>query len=95
MKLQRELSALALAVVFLISQSAASNLGQTPPMKKQTGRIEKSILQIERQLFSAIKTKDTMKLSKILADDFAYRSPGQPELKKAEFFNSCSKSTEQ
>lgn len=88
MRLQRELSALALAVVFLTTQSAAINLSQTPPMKKQTGRIEKSILQIERQLFSAIKTKDIMRLSKILADEFAYRGPGQPELERAEFLKS-------
>lgn len=46
------------------------------------------IMEIERKLFVAIKTKDAAALSKIVADDFVFRGPEQAELGKAEFLKS-------
>ncbi len=46
---------------------------------------EREIYEIERQLFAAIRTKDTDALDGIVADDFVFRGPGQPEIGKAAF----------
>lgn len=54
-------------------------------MKNESAEL---ILEIERRLFATIKTKDIGVLSKIVADDFVFRGPGQPEMGKAEFLNS-------
>lgn len=46
---------------------------------------EQEIYEIERQLFTAIRTKDADALDGIVADDFVFRGPGQPEIGKAAF----------
>ncbi len=51
----------------------------------QDGTIEKEILQIENNLFTAIKSKDTKRLESILADDFVYRNPVTGDQSKEEF----------
>ncbi|MEW6732531.1 MAG: nuclear transport factor 2 family protein [Acidobacteriota bacterium] len=53
--------------------------------QNQTNRVEEEIIQLENEIFAAIKNKDSKRLSKILTDDFVYRSPGNAEQKKAEF----------
>ncbi|HKO97594.1 MAG TPA: nuclear transport factor 2 family protein [Pyrinomonadaceae bacterium] len=46
------------------------------------------ILEIERKLFAAIKKKDIEAIEKIVADDFVFRGPGQPEIGKSDFLKS-------
>src|SRR5262249_22568926 len=46
---------------------------------------QQAILQVEHEIFTAIKDQDTGALEPILADDFVYRSPGSEEVAKADF----------
>lgn len=46
---------------------------------------QKAILRIEGEFFEAIKNKDSKTLGRLLAADFVYRSPRQPESGKLEF----------
>jgi ketosteroid isomerase-like protein len=46
---------------------------------------EQEILQLESQIFAAVKNQDTKTLSLILTDDFVYRSPGSREVGRDEF----------
>lgn len=46
---------------------------------------EKTILEIERETFEAIRLKDAEALRRILADDFIYRSPQGPDANKDGF----------
>jgi len=46
---------------------------------------EQEIYEIERKLFAGIKTKDDETLAGIVADDFVFRGPGQPEIGKGDF----------
>jgi ketosteroid isomerase-like protein len=54
---------------------ASENLPQT----------QQAILQVEQEVFTAIKDQDTSALERILTDDFVYRSPGSQEVTKADF----------
>jgi hypothetical protein len=47
--------------------------------------IEKEILQIENDIFTAIKQKDPKKLDQILSDDFIYRNPMEGDRSRSEF----------
>jgi ketosteroid isomerase-like protein len=47
--------------------------------------IENQILQIESDIFIAIKSKDTKKLDQILSDDFIYRNPMEGDRSRSEF----------
>jgi len=49
---------------------------------------DQAIYEIERKIFSAIRTQDDETLANIVADDFVFRGPGQPEIGKAEFLES-------
>jgi len=44
-----------------------------------------ALVDLEKQFFAAIREKDVDKLNGILADDFAYVVPGQPEMTRAQF----------
>ncbi len=54
-------------------------------MKNETAEL---LLDVERSLFKAIENKDTEALSKIVADDFVFRGPGQAEVGKSDFLKS-------
>ncbi|HEV2883524.1 MAG TPA: nuclear transport factor 2 family protein, partial [Pyrinomonadaceae bacterium] len=47
-----------------------------------------AIIDFEHRLFTAIRDKDDVALSGLLADDFIFRGPGQPEMDKTEFLKS-------
>src|SRR5262245_19441713 len=47
--------------------------------------IEKEIFQIESDILTAIKRKDSKKLDQVLADDFVYRNPMEGDRSRAEF----------
>jgi ketosteroid isomerase-like protein len=53
--------------------------------QNQRGRAEDKLLQIEKEIFSAIKSKDSKRLETILSDDFVYRSPENSAQQKAAF----------
>ena len=53
--------------------------------QNQRSRAEDELLQIEEEIFSAIKSKEAKRLDKLLADDFVYRSPANSEQPKASF----------
>lgn len=46
---------------------------------------QQAILQVEQEVFTAVKNQDTSALERILTDDFVYRSPGSQEVAKADF----------
>ncbi len=48
-------------------------------------RDEQEIYEIERKIFSAIRAQDDETLATIVADDFVFRGPGQPEIGKSDF----------
>jgi ketosteroid isomerase-like protein len=47
--------------------------------------IENEIIQIEREIFAAIKGRDTKKLDQLLSDDFIYRNPMEGDRSRSEF----------
>lgn len=53
--------------------------------QNQRSRPEDELLQIEKEIFSAIKSRDSNRLGNLLSDDFVYRSPGNSEQPKATF----------
>lgn len=46
---------------------------------------QREILQVEEEVFAAVKNQDTETLRRILTDDFVYRSPGNDEVAKDDF----------
>jgi ketosteroid isomerase-like protein len=55
---------------------------------KDSGKLNQSrqaILQVEAEIFTAVKNKDTGALERILTDNFVYRSPGNQEVAKEDF----------
>jgi ketosteroid isomerase-like protein len=46
---------------------------------------QREILQVEEQVFAAVKNQDAETLRRILTDDFVYRSPGNDEVAKGDF----------
>lgn len=48
-------------------------------------RDEQEIYEIERKIFGAIRAQDDETLATIVADDFVFRGPGQPEIGKSDF----------
>lgn len=58
-------------------------------MAQSTGPDEREVIVgIERRIFEAIKNKDPEALGPIVADDFVYRTPGGPDLARAQFLES-------
>lgn len=49
------------------------------------GSADMALIELEKQFFAAIREKDNDKLNGILADDFAYVVPGQPEMTRVQF----------
>jgi uncharacterized protein (TIGR02246 family) len=48
-------------------------------------RIERDILEVEKNTFAAIQSRNIEQLEEILAEDFVYRSPGKDELDREAF----------
>jgi ketosteroid isomerase-like protein len=70
----------------LTALSISSSLQRREHMSKQTSSdIERTILEIEKETFEAIRNKDADALSRILDDEFVYRSPQGPDTAKADF----------
>ncbi|MGH9766833.1 MAG: YybH family protein [Blastocatellia bacterium] len=52
---------------------------------KNLAHTQQAILQVEEEIFTAVKNQDTGALERILTDDFVYRSPGNEEVGKKDF----------
>ena len=57
-------------------------------MNDDSVEIEEQILEIERSIFVAIRTRDDESLGRFVANDFVFRTPGQPEIGRTEFLES-------
>jgi ketosteroid isomerase-like protein len=53
-------------------------------IERQIGT-QAAVLSVEEEIFTAVKNQDVNVLSRVLTDDFVYRSPGNPEVNKDEF----------
>jgi len=74
------------ALVFVGVSTALARGGQEaePRMMVDRGAVDE-VLRIEHEMFEAIARKDVDTLVDLLADDFTYRSPGNPDVGKPEF----------
>lgn len=61
-----------------------SNAASDTPPEEQT-QTRQAILQVEEEVFTAVKNQDTKTLEGILTHDFVYRSPGNQEIAKEDF----------
>ncbi len=46
---------------------------------------QQTVLRAEEEIFAAVKNQDAPALSRLLTDDFVYRSPGNQEVAKEDF----------
>ena len=54
----------------------------------EAARDETELLALERETYAALQAKDAVRFGKLLADDFVYRAPGQPDADKPTFLKS-------
>jgi len=64
--------------------STSDQTNDAGPPEKLT-QTQQTILQVEEEIFTAVKNQDTKTLERILTDDFVYRSPGNPAIVKDDF----------
>ena len=77
---------LGMAVPFAYPQTHHPKKASQPPSPQGAVRADDAaLLDLEKEFFTAIREKDTDKLNGILADDFVYVVPGQPEMTRAQF----------
>jgi len=68
------------------AQTHHSKKAPQPPSPQGAIRADDAALvDLEKEFFAAIRQKDADKLNGILADEFAYVVPGQPEMTRAQF----------
>jgi len=53
--------------------------------KEKLDQTRQAILQVEEEIFTAVKNQDSGALERVLTDDFVYRSPGNQEVAKEDF----------
>jgi uncharacterized protein (TIGR02246 family) len=56
-----------------------------PPAQGTQHSDDMALIDLEKEFFAAIRQKDNDKLNGLLADDFAYITPGQPEMTRVQF----------
>ena len=78
-------TAITLVLIFVAVARAQE---KTKPARNTVERVEQKILQLEHETMEAIKNKDTEALSRILAEDFIFRSPAGPDLTRDQFLSS-------
>jgi uncharacterized protein (TIGR02246 family) len=62
--------------------STQTNNAKNPEKLTQA---QQAVLRVEEEIFTAVKNRDAGALERILTEDFAYRSPGNQEVGKADF----------
>src|SRR5262245_32741523 len=81
---QLKFSVFLLIVLIVLPMSASSQKNKANDPEKQT-QAQRAILEAEESIFTAVKNRDTGALDRILTTDFVYRSPGNPDVAKADF----------
>ncbi len=76
---------LAFAVILSSVQLAAQTRRTKRPAASTPRSADLALVELEKQFFAAIREKNFDKLNSILADDFAYVVPGQPEMTRTQF----------
>lgn len=71
-----------LLITLPMSTSAQTNDAEHP---EKLTKDQQAILQVEKEIFTAVKNQDTKTLEGILTDDFVYRSPGNPAVARGDF----------
>src|SRR5215470_18613159 len=78
-----------LTIVILWSLVLASfprpAITQMNKAKEKLDQTRQAILQVEEEIFTAVKNQDSGALERVLTDDFVYRSPGNQEVAKEDF----------
>ena len=64
-----------------LSALASTQMNKAKDSEKLT-QTQQAILQVEQEVFAAVKNRNTSALERILTDDFVYRSPGNQEIAK-------------
>jgi ketosteroid isomerase-like protein len=73
----------AIVLITIASNSLAQSVKQKSTSKNMNG--EKEIIQIENEIFEAIKNKDAKKLESIVVEDFVYRTHDGQQANKTAF----------
>jgi ketosteroid isomerase-like protein len=68
--------------ILLMPATTQTNKAKGPENLTQD---QQAILRLEEEIFTAVKNRDTGALGRVLTEDFVYRSPGNPEVTKADF----------
>lgn len=71
--------------LLLISSNPYFVIAQEENKRRKTMYIEKEIIQLENEIFEAIKNKDAKKLESIITKDFVYRTHDGKESNKTAF----------
>jgi ketosteroid isomerase-like protein len=80
-----------LLLAFAVIASSIELPAQTRRTKRPVAAAPKAnsadaaLIELEKQFFAGIREKDSDKLNSILADDFTYVVPGQPEMTRTQF----------
>jgi len=74
---------MSLSIVLIVLPMSAST--QMNKASEKLTQAQQAILQVEEEVFTAVKNRDTGALERILTSDFVYRSPGNPEVTKEDF----------
>ena len=72
-------------ILLLLPPALATAQDRAKPARRSTSGVEQTILQLEREIMDAIKNKDTAALSRVMAEDFIFRSAAGPDLNRGEF----------
>jgi ketosteroid isomerase-like protein len=75
----------AVIAVIAFSATAGGQQRTMPNGSEKQSDVEQIILNLERETMAAIRDKDTNVLSRILADDFVYRTPATSDIAKPDF----------
>ena len=65
-----------------------TGIPSTAKAEQLPAEAEAELLSLERETYAALQAKDPARFGKLLADDFVYRAPGQPDADKAAFLKS-------
>jgi len=68
--------------------AAPTEAKMTAAANADVAKDETELLALERETYAALQAKDAARFGKLLADDFVYRAPGQPDADKATFLKS-------
>ncbi len=65
-----------------MTNSSQTNKADNP---ERLSEAQRAVLQLEEEIFVAVKDRDAKALALVLTDDFVYRSPGHQEVARDDF----------